>query len=83
MAKRFDSLNSLDKLKEAFRQHDTNGDGVISKEDFDWVKGLVTNTHFKAALDELIFDEDGKLTYDDFCAMMATYSLGDTEISSL
>jgi len=83
VAKRYDSLNSMDKLKEAFKKNDKNGDGVISKDDFELIKGLVTDTHFKAALDELIFDEDGKLTYEDFCAMMATYSLADVEISSL
>merc|ERR1712112_327910 len=55
-----DSLEPENAMKGAFRAYDTNGDGYLDKKE-------MTERMTMAFFDQ---DEDGKLNYKEFCAMM-------------
>lgn len=64
------SLTSSEKLQSAFRMFDRDGSGLVSAEELKSVLEGAGTVDFDKMIAELDANNDGDISFDEFCAMM-------------
>ncbi|CAD8086001.1 unnamed protein product [Paramecium sonneborni] len=71
-AMRVEKLVSIERIRQAFRMLDINGDGYISKEELEEAMGFLEPEIWEQFLNDCDLNKDGKISEDEFSKILTT-----------